>query len=259
MSHEYHFEGTSSVDDPNMRRMKFAANGLQTHDGTSWVYTASMPTADYATLGVIDCDQAKTDDDDMIGCCSNAEDLQDEIAEGEFGYLYDGPPVPGEHIGFPSFPAGSQQVAVDTSAIAAAVQAALSGSRITVQSSVLSDGTIELVQGDDYSSSDSRTIRLTITNYSGPSLVGGTFDLGLTTAALYNAGETGSVLTLTGSGEMSGANAVFDFQATAAQTQELEQYPPDEPLNHIYQVRMTKSGRKITLLLGATTVKRSVL
>lgn len=136
----------------------------------------------------------------------------------------------------------------------------LSPGRIMVQSPVLQNGTIEIVAGDDYSVSAGTPLEIRITDYVGMSLVDATAELRITTEDKYNEGTSTSELTVTDpSPEMQGADAVFTFEMTAAQTVALATSPPDDQLNHTHQLAVIAAGGEVhTALVGALTVKERV-
>ncbi len=134
----------------------------------------------------------------------------------------------------------------------------LGSTTITVQSQVASNGTLTLVQGDDYYGTSSLT--LTRTAWPGESIVGGTVAFSMMTRAVYDAGTGAAALTgvsCTFTNGTTGSTIVVTIPLTAVQTAALTPSPAQNPLNYVYQVIATTSGGKLhTLFLGAATVKR---
>ena len=136
-------------------------------------------------------------------------------------------------------------VNVDTSAIANAVIAGIGGTEVTISSMVATDGTtITIVQGDDYSSSESRQITWTgLTSNQWPSLSGAT--LSLTASNRLNS------LTVVPTVTSPTGTQAFQLELTADQTN-------IGSGRYQYDVQATlASGRVVTLLSGEMIVKKS--
>lgn len=135
----------------------------------------------------------------------------------------------------------------------------LGSTTVTVQNPVASNGTLTIVQGDDYASSSSLSLTR---SWSGISLVGGSVEFTAQPSATYTAGSGAATLgpvacTFTGGG--TGSTIVVTIPLTADQTGGLDVSPPSNPANYTYQVRGTTSGgQKATLFLGSMTVRRQV-
>jgi len=132
--------------------------------------------------------------------------------------------------------------------------------RIQAVSPVLESGEIDLVAGDDYAAAVSTALTITIEAYGGPSLSGATAELRIAALGDYEAGGCATTLTLTDAGpEMSGADAVFTFEATGEQTAALGTVPPAAPLNYVHQlVVISGTGETATIALGAVNVKGAI-
>lgn len=136
----------------------------------------------------------------------------------------------------------------------------LAPGRIVMVSPVLENGDIELVAGDDYSVAEGTPIVITIVSYSGMSLTDATAELRIATRANYEAGSSANELIVTDlTPEMPSADAIFTFEMTAAQTEDLATSPPDEQLNHVYQlVLIAAGGEESTLIISSLTVKGEI-
>lgn len=136
-------------------------------------------------------------------------------------------------------------VSVDTSSIANAVIAGIGGTEVTISSMVATDGTtITIVQGDDYSSSESRQITWTgLTSNQWPSLSGAT--LSLTARNRLNS------LTVVPTVTSPTGTQAFQLELTADQTN-------IGSGRYQYDVQATlANGRVVTLLSGEMIVKKS--
>jgi hypothetical protein len=134
--------------------------------------------------------------------------------------------------------------------------AALGGTSYTFSAPVSSEGVIEIVRGDDYEGA--AAIVVTVTNYTGPDLAGGTATLALITSDDYNAGRDGAQ-TFAGTLAINGSTVAATIALTEAQTEQLSADPPDKACNYVYQlVGITAAGLRHTLALGSMTVRRDV-
>lgn len=127
-------------------------------------------------------------------------------------------------------------------------------------SPITSEGTIEIVRGDDYAGA--AAIVVTVTNYVGPELAGGTAELLLTAATDYNAGV--DVATpFAASLSIDGTTVTATITLTAEQTAQLSAAPPAGACNYVYQlVGVASAGNgslRRTLALGAMTVRRGMV
>ncbi len=148
---------------------------------------------------------------------------------------------------------------VDESAIADAVVASIGGASITVQSPVLEDGTIEIVQGGDYTGT--RSIVLTITGYAGPSLTSGTAHLTAMPTVDYNKNNGSADISKTGTVSQSGSTVTLTYTLAAADTSGLHIRPDDQgTLNYTYEAYAVTASTLLTipLALGSMTITRSV-
>ncbi|MBM3957394.1 MAG: hypothetical protein FJ313_05015, partial [Gemmatimonadetes bacterium] len=130
----------------------------------------------------------------------------------------------------------------------------LSAATLSTQSLVADDGTATIFRGDDYLEADGRALTFTISNYSGPSLSGGTATLALITKANYDRGLTTSALsvtlTVTGTTTLTCKADLTDTQTAALASN------PNQAVTYIYQLRATtKGGSKITLGQGTLVVR----
>lgn len=131
--------------------------------------------------------------------------------------------------------------------------------RITVGPSVDPAGQLTIQAGDDYLDSIGRALTWAITDYSGPSLTGGTASLSLIDLDAYNT-QTGAVdLELAGTVSVSGTTVTVKVDATATQTASLAVSPPAKPWKYRYQlVGITSGSKRVTLQTGAATVRRQI-
>jgi len=116
---------------------------------------------------------------------------------------------------------------------------------VTWSSPVDTDGTMELIQGDDYD-----TLTEIITDYTGPDLSGSTIVLRLLPVASWNAGTLVGELEINGTFTVNGTTVTCLFALTAAETAALESAPPKERYNYKWQVVATKSGKIWTVSPG---------
>ena len=137
--------------------------------------------------------------------------------------------------------------------------AKLNAVNVTIQSPVASDGTLEIVQGDDYAGDSALSISRT---WTGANLTGGTAVFSVMPYASYIAGTGSATLanvSCTFTGGTSGSTVVTTIPLTAAQTAALTPSPAEDPLNYVYQIVFTTTGgKKHTLFRGTMTVVRSV-
>lgn len=120
--------------------------------------------------------------------------------------------------------------------------------RITIQSPLAGDQTLELVQGDDYNLSDGRQIDWTTTNPGGLDLTSATITVGVKDAAGTAHSYTGSVVTATG------ASLKVRWQPTSAQTAAL----PVGVGSYDVQAELATSERVVTLASGDLIVSADI-
>ena len=132
----------------------------------------------------------------------------------------------------------------------------LTAGQVLAVSPVADTGEITLTAGDDYDAAAGTALTLTIAGYAGPNLEGATATLRICEEAAYNAGGAEADLeAMATSAAMDGADAVFTFELTAAQTAALATAPPDATLNHVYQLEVaTAAGKVATVSTGSVTV-----
>lgn len=118
---------------------------------------------------------------------------------------------------------------------------AASGFSVVVTSPTATDGTITIVQGDDYHSADGRSLDFTFSG--APSLTGSTPRISLTSP-----GATTPSLTVVGS-VLSSTQLRFELTATQTNALTFATY-------YRYDIEATlTSGRKVTLQIGTATVR----
>lgn len=144
----------------------------------------------------------------------------------------------------------------DINAIVAGVVAGLEGTEVTYTGPVLDDGTLTLIEGDDYTD---RPFVWTITGYTGPSLNGAAAVLRFVPMAEYNlAGSDADAeceisFTLT----QSGTTVTVSVEPTALQLSVLTKtHPPLPSPNYKAHVRATASS--VTLVLADATRRRLI-
>lgn len=144
----------------------------------------------------------------------------------------------------------------DITLIVNGVVAGLAGTEVNYTGPVLEDGSVELIEGDDYTS---RPFVWTISGYTGPSLSGAAAVLRFIPMATYNlSGSTASAevsiaLTLT----QSGSTVTVSVAPTAAQLAGLTKtHPPLPSPNYKIQVRATSSN--VTVVLADATRRRLI-
>lgn len=135
---------------------------------------------------------------------------------------------------------------------------------VTYTGAVASDGSAEIIQGDDYLGT--RALSWTKTNYSGPSLVSATVQCALIAQSDYQASTSAAaVLTVSGTVVLTTENdssttALFTVPLTATQTASLASTPPNDRCNYVGQiVAVDASGHRQTDFLVSVTVRRKVL
>jgi hypothetical protein len=117
------------------------------------------------------------------------------------------------------------------------------------------DGSMELVQGDDYLVSNGKALGWAVENWGGPNLEGATVRLVLVTQADYEAGSLEPALEVVGSCQLAGVDATFTAELTGAQTAALEASPPEAFYNYVAQLRVTTAaGAILTIATGAVHV-----
>lgn len=139
--------------------------------------------------------------------------------------------------------------------------AALSASGVTLTSPVLQDGSIQIIQGDSYTTANGRALVWSVPTASIPSMAGATVSFALQTAQAFNAlGFTNPVLSVTGSISTSGASTLFTVELTSAQTQALAPQNGQGCPSYRYQVRvLLSSGELYTIEEGNVTLTKRVI
>lgn len=130
---------------------------------------------------------------------------------------------------------------------------------VTFVSPVAADGTLTIVQGDDYTMAAGKQLQWRVENWAGANLAGATMTLALIPTAAYNAGDNTPALAVEGAAELSGTTAMFTAELTAAQTAALESSPPEGFYNYQYQVRVeTAAGQRLTIVTNAVHAEPGV-
>lgn len=136
------------------------------------------------------------------------------------------------------------------------VVAGLAGTEVNYTGPVLADGSVDLVEGDDYTS---RPFTWTITGYTGPSLSGAAAVLRFIPMADYNlsgntaTAEVSKSFTLT----QSGTTVTVSVAPTASDLTALTKtHPPLPSPNYKVQVKATSSN--VTLVLANATRRRLI-
>jgi len=149
-------------------------------------------------------------------------------------------------------------IAASAAAAAAGIAALTSAAPIKLVSPILADGSMVLVQGDDYTAALSRAPQWMQANYSGPSVSGLTVSFEVIDACDYEAGIGSVLASLTGSASMSGSTAIFTVDITGSFTAALTGSPPQGASNYIYQMKYTHAGATVTIALDGLTISRRV-
>lgn len=138
--------------------------------------------------------------------------------------------------------------------IANAVVVRLAGKRITLGSGLLSDGTIEIVQGDDFE------LDLTIHNYDGPDVAEAeAIVMAIMPADAYHASNTQSGIELAVTATVDGDDAIFHLAASSGETIGLTPSYPEGRQNYVYQIRVTGGdSKKKTVAMGEATIIRGI-
>jgi hypothetical protein len=150
----------------------------------------------------------------------------------------------------------AQLAALPTSA---QVAAALAGQTLNVSSPLRQDGSVELVEGSDYTGNNA--LVFTLANYTGPSLTSATASMAVQLRSTYDLGTgtpadtfAGTVSTATVDGEVT---VTVTVPITATETDALATTPPADPYSYVYEVRLVTSDAKpSTRWLGALNVVR---
>lgn len=142
-----------------------------------------------------------------------------------------------------------------------AIAAQLAAAVVVVSSPVDTDGNIELVQGDDYTSATGRPLEWTVATSSLPSLSGASVYLGLVTEDNYKLTQfVNPVLTVQGTITGVGSNTVFSMELTDTQTAALMQALNQGCPSYVFQLRVQlASGLFISIQIGTATITKRVL
>lgn len=152
---------------------------------------------------------------------------------------------------------GSAEVGVNDSAI---VLAKLNASVVQVSGPVAPDGSLPIVQGDDYRTADGRALSWTIADWSGPDVDDIQIELRLVKRANYEAGAAAAEQTIAGAIAMAGADALVSVDLTSAQSAALEAVSWPVKHNYVYQlVAIDVDDHEITLRLGPATITQRVV
>lgn len=130
---------------------------------------------------------------------------------------------------------------------------------ITPSGPVADDGSIEIVQGDDYTLAGGRALGWTIAGYAGEDITDATMELLAVEAASYDSGAGTPALTAAGSASFYGDDLLLTVELTGEQTAELAPSPPAPSYQYTYQLRLTfASGHVMTAAIGAMSVRGGV-
>lgn len=127
----------------------------------------------------------------------------------------------------------------------------------SINSPIKADLSAQIVAGYDYAAADDQGLGWSVPSSQLPDLSTATITLYIMKAADFYAGTGVAALTLTGSVTTVSSNQVFIAELTAAQTATLSTSPPDDPMNYIYQLTATISGREFVIKTNALTCLRS--
>ncbi len=159
-------------------------------------------------------------EDNLIGAYVAVASETEQVLKKDFSPLL---ARAGEQLEFIAISTGAStsvdweiDAAYDNTAATIATQ--LSGREITITSPVGTDLEVEIYQGDDYLTADSRQIVFTISGYTGPSLSGGTVSLELYRNKGVDRAATVATSTLTGTITQASTTVTATFSLTHTQT-----------------------------------------
>lgn len=151
----------------------------------------------------------------------------------------------------------SRATAADQAAIKAKTDR-IGSVAVQVTSPVAEDGTVDVVEGDDYKGS--LALSWTFEDWAGPAMTSGAaVELLIMTTSAYEAGTGTAAKTVVGDFSVNGTTVTITAELTSAETAALGPTPPADAFAYTYQIRCTASGGEIfTPALGAMTVMRRV-